>query len=99
MLILANPKGKKENYCGVLKLTQEEYEFAINTDPAAYRFLIKKANERAVASINLAHVGRTNLKILSTTKGYIESIEKINKDKNLNYEQRLHSLKKLYEAA
>ena len=99
VLILANPKGKKENYCGVLKLTQEEYEFAINTDPAAYRFLIKKANERAVASINLSHVGRTNLKILSTTKGYIESIEKINKDKNLNYEQRLHSLKKLYEAA
>ena len=96
ILLLSNPKAKEDDYCGKLNLTQEEYLFAKNTLPSEYKFLIKKADERSIANINLSSVGKFYLKTLSTGKVYVEAIEAINKDINLTYEEKLKKLKELY---
>ena len=96
ILLLSNPKAKEDDYCGKLNLTQEEYLFAKNTLPNEYKFLIKKADERSIANINLGNVGKFYLKTLSTGKVYVEAIEAINKDINLTYEEKLKKLKELY---
>lgn len=95
ILLLSNPKGRKTDYVDNLHMSEEEYDFVINTIPSNYRFIIKKANERAIATIDLKHIGKTNLKIISTGSAYVEEIEKIN-NKNICYQEKLNEIKKLY---
>lgn len=97
VLLLSNPKAKEEDYCGKLNLSKEEFEFVKNTIPSEYKFIIKKAEERAIATINLSSIGKVYLKILSTGKAYVEALEEINSDASLDYEARLERIKKIYE--
>lgn len=77
-------------------MSDVEYNFAKNTIPSHYKFLIKKAEERAIATIDLSHMDKWFLKIISTGSAYVDEIEKINQNKDFSYEQKLQALKELY---
>lgn len=95
ILLLSNPQAKEDDYCKALNLSKEEYEFAKNTIPSMYQVLIKKAEERAIASLDLSSIGKTYLKIISTGKAYVEELEKINKLK-ADYETKFQKILELY---
>lgn len=95
VLLLSNPKAKEEDYIKSLNMTEEEYEFVVTADPSKYLFLVKQNEKRAIAKIDLSHVGRTFLKILSTESSYIDDLEKINSD-DCSYDEKLQKIKKLY---
>lgn len=95
ILILSNPKAKREDYVEKLAMSEIEYQFAKTTIPSQYKFLIKKAEERAIATIDLSCIGKDFLKIISTGSAYVDEIEKIN-NKDFSYEQKLKALLELY---
>lgn len=95
ILLLSNPQAKEDDYCKALNLSKEEYEFAKNTIPSMYQVLIKKAEERAIASLDLSSIGKTYLKIISTGKAYVEELEKINK-LEVDYKTKFQKILKLY---
>ena len=95
ILLLSNPQAKEDDYCKVLNLSKEEYEFAKNTIPSMYQVLIKKAEERAIASLDLSSIGKTYLKIISTGKAYVEELEKINK-LEVDYKTKFQKILELY---
>ena len=97
VLLLSNPKASFDDY-EKLSVTEEEFAFVKTTSPTLYRFIIKKGvGERAIASIDLSSVGKTYLKILSTGSAYVEKIEEINDDPNLDYKGRFEAIKAIYE--
>ena len=96
ILILSNPKAKRSDYVEKLAMSNVEYNFAKNTIPSHYKFLIKKAEERAIATVDLSHMDKWFLKIISTGSAYVDEIEKINQNKDFSYEQKLQALKELY---
>ncbi|MBZ7978541.1 VirB3 family type IV secretion system protein [Campylobacter sp. RM12642] len=95
ILLLSNPQAKEDDYCKVLNLSKEEYEFAKNTIPSMYQVLIKKAEERAIVSLDLSSIGKTYLKIISTGKAYVEKLEKINK-LEVDYKTKFQKILELY---
>lgn len=96
ILLLSNPQAKEDDYCKALNLSKEEYEFAKNTIPSMYQVLIKKAEERAITSLDLSSIGKTYLKIISTGKAYVEKLEEINK-LNSSYEAKFQKILELYK--
>lgn len=96
-ILLSNPSGRESDYCDKLDLSQEEFEFVKTTLPNEYQFLVKKSSEKAIATIDLSYMDKKFLKIISTGRSYVESIENINSNKNLTYEQKLNKLYELYE--
>lgn len=96
ILLLSNPKAKKEDYCDSLNMSEMEYEFVKNTPPEDYLFLVKKGvDHRAIATIDLSHLGGM-VKILSTAKVHADELEKINNSTN-TYEERYKAMKELYK--
>ncbi|OCR84643.1 type IV secretion system protein VirB4, partial [Campylobacter fetus] len=77
MFFLPNPKAKKEDYVDGLNLTETEYEIIKNFDPASRQFLVKRQEEKVICTLDLASLGRENLKILSTSTDDIETVERI----------------------
>lgn len=96
ILLLSNPKARKEDYCDRLNMSEMEYEFVKNTQPDDYLFLVKKGVDyRAIATIDLSHLGEI-VKILSTAKVYADELEKINNSSN-TYNERYTAIKELYK--
>ena len=96
ILLLSNPKAKKEDYCDSLNMSEMEYEFVKNTPPEDYLFLVKKGvDHRTIATIDLSHLGGM-VKILSTAKVYADELEKINNSTN-TYEELYKAMKELYK--
>ena len=77
LIFLPNPKAKEADYIKGFNLTMDEYEIIKNFDPTRRNFLIKKGKEKAIATLDLSSLGNVNLKILSTGKSDIETIETI----------------------
>lgn len=96
ILLLSNPKAKKEDYCDSLNMSEMEYEFVKTTPPEDYLFLVKKGvDHRAIATIDLSHLG-SMVKILSTAKVYADELEKINNECD-TYAKRYEAIKELYK--
>ncbi|MCD8213458.1 MAG: VirB3 family type IV secretion system protein [Campylobacter sp.] len=96
ILLLSNPKAKRNDYCGALNMSEEEYNFVKTTSPESYQFLIKKdVSYRAIATINLAHIGNM-VKVLSTAKVYVNELEEIN-EMDISREEKYEKIKELYK--
>jgi type IV secretion system protein VirB4 len=54
MVLMANPKADKEDYCSGLKLTPTEFDIVRNLPESSRRFLIKQGDNATVAGLNLA---------------------------------------------
>ncbi len=96
ILLLSNPKAKHKDYVEKLNLSEEEFEFVKSTIPSTYKFIIKKAEEKAIVSIDLSNISKEYLKIMSTDSQYIDSLLNIQKQ-NLGYKKQLQKIKELYK--
>lgn len=92
MIFLPNSKAVKEEYTA-LNLSELEYERIKNFKPSRYEFFIKKAEEKAIAKLDLKSLGEKNLKILSTSKINVELLEAIFNDPNLSLEDKIYLYK------
>jgi len=96
IILLADPKGKKEDYCGVFNMSEEEYEFVKTTDPALRYFMLRKgADQRTIVTLDLSGIDRTDLALLSTPSAFVDKIQKIN-ESNLPYEEMYKELRAVY---
>lgn len=94
ILLLSNPKARESDYCDKLKMTKEEYEFVKTALPEKYEFLIKKGDYRAIAKINLAHLGNM-VKVFSTSKDNVDSLEEIN-EMDINRAEKYEKIREYY---
>ncbi|WP_104722721.1 VirB4 family type IV secretion/conjugal transfer ATPase [Helicobacter mesocricetorum] len=95
MVFLPNPKAKEEEYVDGVGLSYDEYRIIKGFNPAKRQFLIKRQDEKVIATLDLSSLGSENLKILSTGTASIDTIEKIfAQDKSLD--QKVKELKEFY---
>ena len=59
--------------------------------------MIKKYDERVMAKLDLSSVDDEIIRILSTSKAYVDSIEDIFNDSSKTYQEKLDELKSLYK--
>jgi len=97
MIFFSNSRALEHEYIKGLNCTKEEYLTIKNIDPGTYQFLIKKYNERVIATLDLSSVKPETIKILSTSKAYVDSIEDIFNDSSKTYKEKLNELKSLYK--
>ncbi len=95
MVFLPNPKAKEEEYVNGVGLSYDEYMIIKGFNPTKRQFLIKRQDEKVIATLDLSSLGSENLKILSTGTSYIDTIEKIfAQDKSLD--EKVEELKEFY---
>lgn len=97
MIFFTNSRAVEEEYTKGLNCTLEEYQTIKNIDPSTYQFLIKKHDEKVLATLDLSSVDEEYIKILSTSKPYVDDIEKIFSDESKPYKTKLNELKSLYK--
>jgi len=97
MIFFSNSRALEHEYVKGLNCTQEEYEMIKEIDPSTYQFLIKKYDERVMATLDLSSVAPEYINILSTSKAYVDSIEDIFSDSTKSYKDKLEELKSLYK--
>ena len=97
MIFFSNSRALEEEYVKGLNCTQEEYQTIKEIDPSTYQFLIKKYDERIMATLDLSSVAPEYINILSTSKAYVDPIEDIFSDQTKPYETKLEELKSLYK--
>jgi len=97
MIFFSNSRALETEYVKGLNCTPEEYQTIKEIDPSTYQFLIKKYEERVMATLDLSSVAPEYINILSTSKAYVDSIEEIFSDQHKSYEEKLEELKSLYK--
>ena len=97
MIFFANSRALEHEYVKGLNCTEEEYQAIKNIDPSTYQFMIKKYDERVMAMLDLSSVDDEIIRILSTSKAYVDSIEDIFNDSSKSYQEKLNKLKSLYK--
>jgi len=97
MIFFSNSRALEDEYVKGLNCTEEEYQTIKEIDPSTYQFLVKKHDERVIATLDLSSVASEYINILSTSKAYVDSIEDIFSDPNKSYEEKLEKLKSLYK--
>ena len=97
MIFFANSRALEHEYVKGLNCTKEEYQTIKNIDPSTYQFMIKKYDERVMAKLDLSSVDDEIIRILSTSKAYVDSIEDIFNDSSKTYREKLDELKSLYK--
>jgi len=97
MIFFSNSRALEHEYIKGLNCTKEEYLTIKNIDPGTYQFLVKKYDERVIATLDLSSVKPETIKILSTSKAYVDSIEDIFNDSSKTYKEKLNELKSLYK--
>jgi len=97
MIFFANSRALESEYVTGLNCTQEEYETIKSIDPSTYQFMVKKYDERVICQLDLSSVDKESIKILSTSKAYVDDIENIFNNSESGYEDKLNELKNLYK--
>lgn len=97
MIFFSNSRALEHEYVKGLNCTEEEYLTIKNIDPSTYQFLIKKYDERVLATLDLSSVDPEIIRILSTSKAYVDTIEDIFNDSSKTYHEKLNELKSLYK--
>lgn len=97
-IFLPNPLAKEEDYVKGLNLTQEEYEIIRDFQPVKRQFLVKRQDEKVIATLDLSTLGKENLMILSTGSAYIDTIEKIF-SQDIDLDSKISQLKEVYKNA
>lgn len=98
-IFLPNPLAKEEDYVKGLNLTQEEYEIIRDFQPVKRQFLVKRQDEKVIATLDLSTLGKENLMILSTGSAYIDTIENIFAQENKDLNTKIKELKEVYKNA
>lgn len=98
-IFLPNPQAQEEDYVKGLNLTIEEYEIIKSFNPANRQFLVKRQDEKTIATLDLSSLGKENLMILSTGTKHIDTIEKIFSQENKTLNQKVKELKDVYKDA
>ena len=98
-IFLPNPQAQEEDYVKGLNLTIEEYEIIKAFNPANRQFLVKRQDEKTIATLDLSSLGKENLMILSTGTKHIDTIERIFSQENKTLHEKIKELKDVYKNA
>ena len=74
-ILLPNPKAKREDYIGGLKLSEEEFQIVKDMNPKSRRFLIRKTGESTLCYLPLKGVRAVD--VLSGSLARAEHAEKL----------------------
>ena len=91
--------AKEDDYVKGLNLSKEEYEIIKAFIPTNRQFLVKRQDEKVIATLDLSSVGKENLMILSTGASYIDTIDKIFSQKDKTLHEKIKELKDVYKNA
>ena len=98
-IFLPNPLAKEDDYVKGLNLSKEEYEIIKAFIPTNRQFLVKRQDEKVIATLDLSSVGKENLMILSTGASYIDTIDKIFSQEDKTLHEKIKELKDVYKNA
>jgi len=96
MFYFSNPQATYDDYVNGLNCTKEEYEMIKNIDPSTYQFMVKKASEKLMVSLDLSSIGSEMINILSTNKAYVDRVEDIFNDTTKSLDEQTEELKNIY---
>jgi len=99
MIFLPNPKAKLDDYVKGLNLSIEEYEIIRDFIPTNRQFLIKRQDEKLIATLDLSTLGKENLMILSTGSAYVNKLDYIFSQNNKSLDEKVRELKEIYKKA
>ena len=97
-IFLPNPLAQREDYIDGLNLSEEEFEIIKDFVPSKRQFLVKRQDEKVIATLDLSSLGKENLMILSTGASYVDTLDKIFA-KNISLDEKIKELKEVYKNA
>ena len=86
MILLPNPRGRVEDYCGGLKCSAAEFELIRSIPVSDRRFLIKQGNSCLVASLDFQN-RKDILTMLSADTGSVTLLESIRRERGEQFSE------------
>jgi len=93
----SDTKGLEKSYVNHLRCSTEEFHAIRNFNPKTYNFLVKRANERIIVSADMSDMPKYYLKILSTSKVYVDAIRDIFDRDDISLNEKVDLLIKFYK--
>ena len=87
-----NEQGRESDYVNHLSCTQKEFDIIKNFRSEDYHFLVKRKKEEIIVSADLSEMPSYFLKILSTSKTYVDDVKRIFADGNLTHDEKVNNL-------
>jgi len=91
-----NEQGRESDYVHHLSCTQKEFETIKEFRSENFNFLVKRKNEEVVVSADLSQLPSHFLKILSTSKTYVDDVKKIF-EQDIPHDKKVENLIKFYK--
>lgn len=98
-IFLPNPLAQYNDYVHGLNLSEDEYQIIRDFIPTNRQFLVKRQEEKVIATLDLSTLGKENLMILSTGSAYIDTVDRVFSQENKNIDEKINELKAIYKTA
>ena len=92
-----NEQGRKSDYVNHLSCTEKEFEVIKNFGSENYHFLVKRNKEEIIVNADLSEMPSYFLKILSTSKPYVDDVKRIFNQNELSQDEKVKELINFYE--
>jgi len=92
-----NEQGRESDYVNHLSCTPKEFDIIKKFRSENYHFLVKRKNEEIIVSADLSEMPSYFLKILSTSKTYVDDVKNIFKRQDITHSEKVEKLITFYK--